>query len=63
MGEMIDSPLGLQLVVSPFVPGFIAATIAALHTVIVGISATAFAAWAMASDKRLYKHWHRRHSV
>jgi hypothetical protein len=60
---MINSPLGLQLVVSPFVPGFIATTIAALHTVIVGIPATAFAVWVMASDKRLCKHWHRRRSV
>ncbi|MDB5903647.1 MAG: repeat protein [Betaproteobacteria bacterium] len=61
--EMINTLLGVWLVLSPFVLGFAASKVAALHTVVVGILATAFAVWAMASDKRLYKRWHRRHSV
>jgi hypothetical protein len=61
--EIINTLLGVWLVVSPFVLGFAAATTVALHTVLVGILATAFAVWAMASDKRLYKRWHSRHSV
>ena len=61
--EMINTLLGMWLVVSPFVLGFATATTVALHTVLVGILATAFAVWAMASDKRLYKRWHSRHSV
>jgi ABC-type molybdate transport system permease subunit len=61
--EMINTLLGVWLVLSPFVLGFAATSIVALHTVVVGILATAFAVWAMASDKRLYERWHRRHSV
>jgi hypothetical protein len=61
--EVINTLLGVWLVVSPFVLGFAAATFVALHTVVVGILVTAFAVWAMASDKRLYKRWHSGHSV
>jgi SPW repeat len=61
--EMINTLLGVWLVVSPFVLGFAATRIVALHTVVVGILATAFAVWAMASDKRLFERGHRRHSV
>jgi mannose/fructose/N-acetylgalactosamine-specific phosphotransferase system component IIC len=61
--EMINTLLGVWLVVSPFVLGFAATTMIALHTVVVGILATAFAVWAMGSDKRLYKRWHGRHPV
>jgi hypothetical protein len=61
--ELINTLLGIWLVVSPFVLGFAATTTVALHTVVVGILATAFAVWAMASDKRLYKRWHSGHSV
>jgi hypothetical protein len=61
--EMINTLLGVWLVVSPFALGFAEATMVALHTVVVGILATAFAVWAMATDKRLYERWHGRHSV
>jgi hypothetical protein len=61
--EMINMLLGIWLVVSPFVLGFAAMESIALHTVLVGILATAFAAWAMFSDKRIYKRWHSRHSA
>jgi hypothetical protein len=61
--EMINTLIGVWLVVSPFVLGFSTMRIVALHTVVVGILATAFAVWAMATDKRLYEHWQRRHSV
>lgn len=61
--EIINTLFGVWLVVSPFVLGFATSTTVALHTVLVGILATAFAVWAMASDKRLYKRWHSGHSV
>jgi signal transduction histidine kinase len=61
--EMINTLAGVWLVVSPFVLGFASAMTIALHTVLVGILATAFAVWAMASDKRLYKRWHSGHSA
>src|SRR3954464_9493627 len=51
--EIINTLCGVWLVISPFVLGFSNATTVALHTVLVGILATAFAVWAMASDKRL----------
>jgi hypothetical protein len=60
--EIINTGLGMWLVISPFVLGFSTASIA-LHTVVVGILAIAFAVWAMATDKRLYKRWHRGHSA
>ena len=61
--EMINTLLGIWLVISPFALGFAATESVALHTVIVGILVTAFAVWAMFSDKRLYKRWHSGHSV
>ena len=61
--EMINTLLGVWLVVSPFVLGFAEPKRIALHTVLIGILVTAFAVWAMASDKRLYKRWHSGHSV
>lgn len=61
--EMINTLLGIWLVVSPFALGFTADERIALHTVVVGILATAFAVWAMTSDQRLYKNWHGGHSA
>jgi hypothetical protein len=61
--EMINTLLGVWLVVSPFALGFAADGLVALHTVLVGILATAFAVWAMSSDQRLYKHWRGGHST
>ena len=61
--EIINTLCGVWLVVSPFVLGFAISTTVALHTVLVGILATAFAVWAMASDKRLYKRWQSGHSA
>ena len=61
--EIITMLLGVWLVVSPFVLGFAAMTGIALHTVVVGILATAFAIWAMSNDQSFYKRWHRGHTV
>ena len=61
--EMINTLLGIWLVISPFALGFAASESVALHTVLVGILVTSFAVWAMFSDKRLYKRWHSGHSV
>jgi len=61
--EIINIVLGVWLVVSPFVLGFSAATEVALHTVVVGILATAFAIWAMSNDQSFYKRWRSGHTV
>ena len=61
--EIINMLLGVWLVVSPFVLGFSAMTEIALHTVVVGILATAFAIWAMSNEQSFYKRWHSGHSV
>jgi hypothetical protein len=61
--EIINMLLGVWLVVSPFVLGFSAMTGIALHTVVVGILATAFAIWAMSNEQSFYKRWHSGHSV
>ena len=61
--EMINTLLGVWLVLSPFILGFAEPKRIALHTVLIGILVTAFAVWAMASDKRLYKRWHSGHSA
>lgn len=61
--ELINTLLGVWLVVSPFALGFSEPKRVALHTVIVGLLVTAFAVWAMASDKSLYKRWHSGHSA
>lgn len=58
-GEVINMLLGMWLVVSPFVLGFDEMTIVALHTVLAGILATAFAIWAMTNEKSFYKRWQR----
>jgi hypothetical protein len=61
--EIINTLLGIWLAVSPFVLGFTALRMVALHTVVVGLLALAFAVWAMCSDQRLYKRWHSGHSA
>ena len=61
--EVINTLLGMWLVVSPFALGFSAMTTIALHTVVAGILVTAFAVWAMFSDANFYKRWHRGHST
>ena len=61
--EMINTLIGVWLVLSPFMLGFADYKRVALHTVLIGILVTAFAVWAMASDKRLYKRWHSGHSA
>lgn len=58
--EIINMVLGVWLVVSPFVLGYSAMTEIALHSVLVGILATAFAIWAMSNDQRFYKRWRSR---
>jgi hypothetical protein len=54
--EVINTLIGVWLVMSPFVLAPVRHDIA-LHTVIVGILATAFAIWAMSNDQRFYKRW------
>jgi hypothetical protein len=61
--EIINMLLGVWLVVSPFVLGFSNSTGIALHTVVVGILATAFAIWAMSNEQSFYKRWHSGHSA
>lgn len=61
--EMINTLLGVWLVLSPYVLGFAAQTMIAVHTVVVGVLVTVFAVWAMFSDKEFEKFWHDSHSV
>jgi SPW repeat len=61
--EIINMLCGVWLVVSPFALGVPAHTEIALHTVVVGILATAFAIWAMSNDQSFYKRWQRGHTV
>jgi hypothetical protein len=56
--EIINTLIGVWLVMSPFVLSYVSTKIA-LHTVIVGILATAFAIWAMSNDRRFYQRWQR----
>lgn len=58
--EIINMVLGVWLVLSPFVLGYSGMTEIALHSVLVGILATAFAIWAMSNDQRFYKRWRSR---
>jgi ABC-type molybdate transport system permease subunit len=55
--EMINTMLGIWLILSPYVLGFASNTMIALHTVVMGVLVTAFAVWAMFSDKEFYKRW------
>ena len=59
--EVINMIIGVWLVMSPFVLGTVA-NVVALHTVVVGILATAFAIWAMSNDQRFYKRWQGSHT-
>lgn len=54
--EIINVMIGVWLVLSPFILAPVPKDIA-LHTVCVGILATAFALWAMTNDQRVYKRW------
>lgn len=56
--EIINTMIGVWLVMSPFVLTQVPTKIA-LHTVIVGILAAAFAIWAMSNDRRFYQRWQR----
>jgi hypothetical protein len=56
--EIINTLIGVWLVTSPFVLSHVPTKIA-LHTVLVGILATAFAIWAMSNDRRFYERWQR----
>lgn len=61
--EVLNTLLGIWLVLAPFLLGFTAMTGIALHTVVVGVLVTAFAVWAMFSDPQFYERWHKDHSV
>ena len=61
--EIVNILFGVWLIISPFVLGFSAAAQVALHTVVVGILATAFAIWAMSNDQSFYKRWNSGHIV
>jgi hypothetical protein len=54
--EISNMLIGVWLVMSPFVLAPLRTDVA-LHTVLVGILATAFAIWAMSNDQRFYKRW------
>ena len=54
--EVINILIGVWLVLSPFVLAPVPTELS-LHTVCVGILATAFAIWAMTNDQRVYKRW------
>jgi len=54
--EIINTLIGMWLVMSPFVLASVRTDVA-LHTVVVGILATSFAIWAMSNDQRFYKRW------
>jgi hypothetical protein len=56
--ELINTLLGVWLVLSPFVIGFSSMRKVSLHTVLVGILVTAFAAWAMVNGDE-FKRWER----
>ncbi len=58
--EVINTLLGVWLVLSPFVLHFLDMRKVSLHTVIIGILATSFAIWAMFSDRAFYNRWHSR---
>lgn len=61
--EVINTLLGVWLVVSPFLLGFAGMAGVALHTVVIGVLVMAFAMWAMFSDRTFYERWHGSHSV
>lgn len=58
--EIINMVLGVWLVLSPFALGYSGMNEIALHSVLAGILATAFAIWAMSNDKGFYKRWRSR---
>ena len=61
--EIINTLLGVWLVISPFVLAFAAMSAIALHTVVIGMLVMGFAVWAMFSDRAFFEHSHRGHSV
>jgi hypothetical protein len=61
--EMINTVLGVWLILSPYLVGFASHTMTALHTVVVGVLVTAFAVWAMFSDREFARRWHDMHSA
>ena len=61
--EIVNILFGVWLVLSPFALGFAAETVVALHTVLCGILATAFAIWAMSNERSFYQRWNGGHSV
>ena len=61
--EIVNILFGVWLAVSPFALGFSADEAIALHTVLCGILATAFAIWAMSNERSFYQRWNGGHSV
>lgn len=55
--EVVNALFGIWLIVSPFVLGFDEQALVALHTVLAGILATAFAIWAMTNEQGFYQRW------
>lgn len=60
--EIINTLAGVWLILSPYALGFASSTLVALHTVVVGVLVTAFAVWAMFSDKE-FRRWYDSHSA
>ncbi|OGA00907.1 MAG: hypothetical protein A3H35_12725 [Betaproteobacteria bacterium RIFCSPLOWO2_02_FULL_62_17] len=56
--EWINMISGLWLVLSPFVLGFTSNFHAAVNTMLIGVLAAVFAAWALSLDKEIGNWWH-----
>jgi hypothetical protein len=58
--EWVNLVLGVWLMASPLVLGFIAEAAAAWNAVFVGVLVIVLAAWAMSLDKEIGRWWHER---
>lgn len=59
--ELLDTALGVWLLVSPFALGFAAERVAAMNAVIVGAIVIALAVWGLLEDVKVRKWWHDHH--
>lgn len=56
--ELVDVALGMWLLVSPFVLGFMAETAVAMNAMIVGVTVIALAFWGLLEDAAVRNWWH-----
>ena len=59
--ELLDMALGVWLLASPFVLGFVAQQAAAMNAVIVGVIVIILAVWGLLEDVEIRKWWHDHH--